>query len=177
MPGGVGGRRPKPPPTRLALYNTRNIRNRKMKLLNKIIFKQLPVWIIILHAVITTLQAQSPVQVAEDQRFQAMVSRDTISLHKLIHKDLIYVHSNALQESKTDFIHSVSSGKIQYQSMQRDKIAITQWRKTAIVNGEVAVKGINNTTPFDVKLRYLAVYRKKSGKWVLYRWQSTRIPT
>jgi hypothetical protein len=148
-----------------------------MKLFNKTIFKQLCLWIILLHAAITTLRAQSPVQVAEDQRFQAMVGRDTISLQKLIHKDLIYVHSNALQESKTDFIHSVSSGKIQYQSMQRDKIAITKWRKTAIVNGEVAVKGIVNTAPFDIKLRYLAVYKKKSGKWVLYRWQSTRIPT
>lgn len=145
--------------------------------LNMKIFQQLLLWIIIIHASITMLQAQSPVVIAEDQRFQAMVSRDTISLQKLTHKDLIYVHSNALQESKTDFIHSVASGKIQYQSMHRDKIAITQWRKTAIINGEVAVKGINNNTPFDIKLRYLAVYRKKSGKWVLYRWQSTRIPT
>jgi Domain of unknown function (DUF4440) len=165
-----------------AIYknNAVQILNTKaLKSFNKSIMQKTLTFMLLFCAVITVLRAQSPVITSEDQRFQAMISRDTVLLQKLIHKDLIYVHSNTLEESKTDFIHSVATGKIQYHAMRRDKdkIVVTQWRKTAIVNGEVAVKGINNSTPFDIKLRYLSVYRKKSGKWVLYRWQSTRVPS
>jgi ketosteroid isomerase-like protein len=91
-----------------------------------------------------------------------------------MHPDLIYVHSNALREGRADFIRSVSSGKIRYLSFERKKMEVEQWRKTAIVNGEVLVKGQYNGNAFDLNLRYLAVYRKVKKNWILYRWQSTK---
>jgi ketosteroid isomerase-like protein len=122
------------------------------------------------------LNGQRTVQASEDQRFAAIVQRDTVQLSRLLHDDLVYVHSNALLETKRDFIHSVQSGKIVYQSFNRTKMEVAQKGKTAIVNGEVNAKGLLNGNPFDVNLRYLAVYRKRKGQWSLYRWQSVRIP-
>jgi ketosteroid isomerase-like protein len=122
------------------------------------------------------LSGQRTVQASEDQRFAAIVRQDTVQLRHLLHDDLIYVHSNALIETKRDFIHSVHSGKIVYQAFNRTKMQVEQSGKMAIVNGEVNTKGLLNGNPFDVNLRYLAVYRKRKGQWSLYRWQSTRIP-
>ena len=122
------------------------------------------------------LMAQKTVLESENLRFKAMQAQDTLALHQLLSPDLVYVHANALRESKQDFIHAVAMGKIRYNSMDRTAIDITQWRRTALVNGEVKVKGLLNGNPFDVHLRYLAVYRKKKGRWALARWQSTRIP-
>ncbi len=118
---------------------------------------------------------QKTVLESEDKRFAATCAQDTVALAALMHPDLIYVHSNALRESKSDFIRSVAVGKIRYQSFKRTKIELEHGRKTTIVNGETQVKGLYNGTEFDLNLRYLAVYRKVRGRWLLLRWQSTKM--
>jgi hypothetical protein len=121
--------------------------------------------------------AQRKVMQAEQRRFEAMVQRDTQSLAQLVDKTLIFIHSNALKETKTDFIGSVSSGRIIYQSMKPTPVAFQRWGRTAILNGTVAVEGIYKGNPFKMNLLYTSVYRKKGGHWRLVRWQSTKEAT
>jgi len=108
-------------------------------------------------------------------RFKAMISRDTLRLSELLSDDLIYIHSNALMENKTEHIRSVSGGKIQYHHMNREEAQARRYHKIAITNGIVKVDGILNGAPFDVRLRYTAVYQLKRRHWQLLRWQTTRI--
>ena len=61
--------------------------------------------------------AQNTILSSEDARFRAQVQRDTLALQNLLSDDLVYIHSNALTETKTDFINSVRTGHIAYQSM------------------------------------------------------------
>ncbi len=111
----------------------------------------------------------------EKARFDACILQDSIGLERLLHDDLTYVHSNSLQETKRDFIHSVSSGDIRYQSFE----IVTQNArrlnaKTYIINGELLVKGLFKTYPYNVTLKYTSVYVKKHRKWTLIAWQSTK---
>jgi Domain of unknown function (DUF4440) len=122
------------------------------------------------------LSAQSGVLADEQQRFNAMMKQDTTFLEHHLHQHLIYIHSNALLESRADFIHSVASGAIRYENIQREKAQVTRFGRTAIVNGIVRVTGLLKGQPFNIQLHYTAVYRKKRGHWQLLRWQSTRIP-
>ncbi len=117
---------------------------------------------------------QKTVLESEDKRFAATCAQDTVALAALIHPDLVYVHSNALRESKSDFIRSVASGKFRYLSVNRTKFELEKGRKTSIVNGEAQVKLRYNGTELDLNLRYLAIYRKVRGRWLLLRWQSTK---
>ncbi len=120
--------------------------------------------------------AQNTILSSEDARFQAQVQRDTLALQNLLSDDLVYIHSNALTETKTDFINSVRTGHIAYQSMQTEaQRSIRTYGKIGISNGIVHAAGLLNGTPFDIRLRYTAVYHKRKGKWRLVSWQSTRV--
>lgn len=123
------------------------------------------------------LCAQRSVTESEQLRFDAQVSQDTAALHRLLANDLVYIHSNALVESKADFIRSVGGGGIRYLSMQKVKAdPVRQWGKTAVAVGVVAVRGLYQGSEFAMQLRYTSIYRKTGGNWQLCSWQSTRLP-
>jgi hypothetical protein len=135
------------------------------------------IWLSILCSFYLTFGfAQQSTLTSEDARFRAQVQQDTATLQLLLADDMLYIHSNGLVESKSDFLNSIKTGKIIYQSMQRDgNTQVRNYGKTSISNGIVAAKGINNGVPFDIRLRYTAVYHRKKSIWQLVSWQSTRI--
>lgn len=138
-------------------------------------------WIIaglILCLQLSWLQAQNALLAAEDARFAAQVARDVQRLDKMLDESLVYIHSNALVESRADFLESVGSGRIVYQLMQAepDRQLRKIGRRQTVVNGITKVEGIYNQRPFSMRLRYTAVYIRKQGRWLLNSWQSTRIP-
>lgn len=111
----------------------------------------------------------------EQRRFEAMIRKDTAALRSMLADDLVYLHSNALLEDKAEHIRAIVSGRLVYQKMVREQANVRRYGSTALVNGIVQVSGILNGTPFDVRLAYSAVYRKKGGRWRLANWQSTRM--
>ena len=138
-------------------------------------------WIIaglILCLQLSWLQAQNALLAAEDARFAAQVARDVQRLDKMLDQPLVYIHSNALVESRADFLESVGSGRIVYQLMQAepDRQLRKIGRRQTVVNGIAKVEGIYSQRPFSMRLRYTAVYIRKQGRWLLNSWQSTRIP-
>ncbi len=134
------------------------------------------IYTIIFCIVAITALAQRTIAESEDMRFQAQVAKDTNALKILLTDDLVYIHSNALTETKRDFLHSITTGNITYRTMQPEAgRAIRTYGKTGISNGIVHATGLLNGNPFDIKLRYTAVYVKQKGKWRLASWQSTRV--
>jgi ketosteroid isomerase-like protein len=125
----------------------------------------------------SSIFAQRSPELSEQSRFEAQINRDTLALERLLSKDLVYVHSNALMETKADFLHSISGGGIQYLEMRKlNGDPVRRWGRTALLSGVIAVRGNFRDSPFDVQLRYTSVYRKERGVWKLVSWQSTRIP-
>lgn len=128
-------------------------------------------------AVLSVTEAQRDVRHAEQRRFAAQIAMDTVVLAELLSDKLVYVHSNALEESKAAFIRSVGSGGIRYLSME--KVAERDYVRSGrfvFLSGILAVSGLYQGTPFSMTLRYGSYYRKEGGAWRLYYWQSTKIP-
>jgi len=118
----------------------------------------------------------SSLQRAERARFDAMISADTTTLREVLHPDLLFIHSNGLEESADGMVASVASGAIVYQSFEpQQSPGVQVLGKTALVDGLVRVKGLYRGTEFTVDLRYTSVYRKVRGQWLLIRWQSTKV--
>lgn len=105
-----------------------------------------------------------------------MTRADTTALSPMLSGKLHYVHSNALRENKTEHLEAISTKKLVYQNMERESASVRHYGRTAIVNGVVRVTGKLSGNAFEVRLLYMAVYRKKRGQWRLLNWQSTRIP-
>ena len=115
---------------------------------------------------------------SEQIRFTAQVERDTQILDRLLDDDLLYIHSNGLQETKRDFIESVASGSIVYSSMSPVAGAhrITRLgRKHYLIQNVVDVAGQYRGKAFDIQLWYTSVYRKRRGVWQLLTWQSLKV--
>ncbi|MFN0037503.1 MAG: nuclear transport factor 2 family protein [Saprospiraceae bacterium] len=122
-----------------------------------------------------TKNAQTVLAV-EARRFEAMTRADTAALRPMLADELVYVHSNALEENKEAHLAAIASRKLVYEKMEREEADVRFYGKTALVNGAVKVRGVLNGNAFEVRLVYSAVYRKKRGEWVLVNWQSTRMP-
>ena len=117
-----------------------------------------------------------PVLVAEQARFGTMTAADTAALRKLLHPDLLYIHSNGLEESAEDLVSSVAAGKIVYESFEpQHSPQLHVFGETALVDGLVRVRGKYQGEAFAVDLRYTSVYRKVEGSWLLIRWQSLKV--
>ncbi len=113
---------------------------------------------------------------AEQERFGATVAGDTTALRQSLHQDLIYIHSNGLEESAQGFVASVASGRIQYQRFEPlQPVHVKPFGKTALADGLVRVHGLYEGSPFTVDLRYTSTYRRKQGRWQLLRWQSLQV--
>lgn len=118
----------------------------------------------------------SSVLETESLRFGAMTRKDTAFLKNLLSDDLVYIHSNGLTETKQEHLHAIASGAIVYRSMDRKAgTRMRRYGKWAITNGAMHVTGLLNGNPFELQLRYTAIYRKKKGMWRLLNWQSTRV--
>ena len=115
---------------------------------------------------------------AEKDRFAAMVKADKDALSKLLAEDLTYTHTTTLFETKAQFIASVTSGKIDYVSIEPSE---TDWKvrlegNIALVNGVAAVNVVDSGKDNKFKIRYTTVHRNNAGQWQLMAWQATRFP-
>jgi hypothetical protein len=125
-----------------------------------------------------TGKAEEQVLQAEKDRFAAMIKGDRAGLERVLAEDLTYTHTNALFESKAQFIKSVTSGAIDYVSIVPSE---TDWKvringSIAIVNGVAAVNVVDKGNDLKFKLRYTTVHRNEGGRWLLASWQATRFP-
>jgi hypothetical protein len=113
-------------------------------------------------------------QKIERERFAAMVSKDFTYLEKVLHRDLLYTHSNGLQETKEEHISNIKSGKLIYQSIEPEEVNVRLFRKSAVVNGHIRVKVVLDGRDVNIRLRYLNMYVKTGDGWQLVAWQSAR---
>jgi ketosteroid isomerase-like protein len=122
--------------------------------------------------------AEQQILQAEKDRFAAMVKADRPALERLLADDLTYTHTNALFETKAEFIKSVTSGAIDYVSVVPSE---SDWKvrvegNLAIVNGVGTVNVIDRGNDLKFRLRYTTVHRNQGGRWQLVSWQATRFP-
>ncbi len=110
-----------------------------------------------------------------NNRFRAIINRDSIQLDAVLADDVIIIHSNGLVETKKEHIHNIISGKIIYSKMDLKEMVSKKYWKTQINNGVVNVKGKYDGKDFEILLRFTEVYGRRNGKWLLTNWQSTKV--
>ena len=113
---------------------------------------------------------------ADDRRFQAMVKQDWGALNASLADDLVYVHSTARVESKSEHVGNLQAGKPNYRGASPRERKVRLRGDVAIVNGvsDMHVENAGKEQRFTV--RYLAVYAKIAERWRMIAWQSTRQP-
>ncbi|MGY9082693.1 MAG: nuclear transport factor 2 family protein [Acidimicrobiales bacterium] len=112
----------------------------------------------------------------EEQRWAALISNDFEALDSLVHASLTYTHSNAAVDTKESWIRSVTSGFVDYRSVEREDVAIISSGSTAVITGKATfIVGVQDNE-ITIVARFTAVWVNEDDRWQFYAWQNTPIP-
>ena len=121
--------------------------------------------------------AEAAVLKAENDRFAAMQKADASALEKLLGADLSYTHTNAVVQTKDEFISDLKTGTLKYLSIEPKDQKVRVYGNVAVVTGGAAVHIILRGTEQSFQLRYTDVHVNRSGAWQLIAWEATRLPS
>jgi hypothetical protein len=107
---------------------------------------------------------------------KAMISQDKSALENLTAEELSYGHSTGTIENKSEFVKNVLTGPTKFSSIDFTDQRIEITDNIAIVRDIAAYKGSNNSTPLDVKIGLLMIWRKQGANWKLLARQGYKLP-
>ena len=111
----------------------------------------------------------------EQERVEAVLKGDLVTLERIFADDLIYTHSNARVETKQQFLESVKSGTTKYEAMKHSDLKVQLFGDTAVLRGKSDLKVALNGQSVSLQIRFITVYVKTNGRWQMTTWQSTRL--
>ncbi len=126
-------------------------------------------------------QAEPPADVTavlrvQARRFAAMIAVDTVELGSILAPDLTYTHTMGETETKAQFLATLRSRWLKYESIEPDSVQVRIHRGTAVVTGRSAMQVIAGDRELSFEIRFIEVYQWNDGRWQLLAWQSTRLP-
>jgi ketosteroid isomerase-like protein len=107
---------------------------------------------------------------------QAQIHSDRAGLEKALADDWVLANSAGKTQTKQDFItESVAPGSsVEPYTVQDETIRV--WGDGATLAGLVDYKGKSEGKPFQVRIRFVDVWRKKDGRWQVVYTQAARVP-
>jgi len=107
---------------------------------------------------------------------QAQIHSDRAGLEKALADDWVLANSAGKTQTKQDFIaESVAPGSsVEPYTVQDETIRV--WGDGATLAGLVDFKGKSEGKPFQVRMRFVDVWRKKDGRWQVVYTQAARVP-
>jgi hypothetical protein len=114
----------------------------------------------------------------EVRRFEAMTQNDLDVLEQILADDLIYTHSNAKVDTKSQYLADLRAGVARYNSIKPEDVKVRLYNNgtVGIITGKATVEVTTNGKASTLNLRYTDVYVKRKGKWQMVSWQSTKLP-
>jgi ketosteroid isomerase-like protein len=111
------------------------------------------------------------------KRFQdATVACDATTLEELMADEAMFVHGNALVQSKAEFLEAASKRRFRIKSFEITNPTVVFFERGAIVSGIediVLAPGAAGEQPRKIRMRVSAVWVARPGGWQLILNQST----
>lgn len=116
------------------------------------------------------------IEALDDERSRATVAKDGATLSRILADDMLYVHGNAMGESKALYIERVTGGYYDYKALTSQRRNCRVYGDVVLVDGDVRIQVVTNGNPKDFVSRYLQAWVKRNGAWQMVSWQSTPVP-
>jgi ketosteroid isomerase-like protein len=117
------------------------------------------------------------IRAAERSLYAAMLDKDFPALERILSPDLIYVHSTAVAESKTDYLTGVAKGLYEYERIESRDVDVRIHGDVAVMSGIVDMSiGLTIQPKASISLLFVLVWLKRADSWQLTYRQATRRP-
>lgn len=110
------------------------------------------------------------------KRMQAMVAKDYAFLAEVLADDLIYTHSSARLDSKESIVANMRSGATVYTSVTPSDVKAQDLGDTVVLTGLAKIEVSASGKPNAFGVRFTDVWSRRSGRWQMVAWQSTKTP-
>ncbi len=123
------------------------------------------------------LSAREKLMGLEKTRYEALTSRDTTTLSRLLADDLVYIHTNGVVDDKSSLLKNIATGALEYLFILPEKSTATIEGNFGWVYGKANIRfrvaDINMT--FDQYISFIDFYRLAHNQWQLVACQNARI--
>lgn len=106
---------------------------------------------------------------------KALLAKDSASLKKLLHNNLVYGHSNGWLETKRELIDDLYNGKISYKRIVSGHKEMMMEGNTVAARMEADIDAEMEGKVLSFKLKVLQVWVWKGGQWQLFTRQSVKM--
>ncbi len=117
--------------------------------------------------------AQDDVLAAHEKRRVATLNENVSVLDSLMMDDLTFMHPNAVVDTKTQFLNSLSNQSVQFTGLTDEDLNLRVHGTTGVVSGIVRVQVIASGTPVDIRVRFTELWVKDTDRWRMLLWQAT----
>ncbi|MHA8051060.1 nuclear transport factor 2 family protein [Aquirufa sp. ROCK-SH2] len=141
--------------------------------------KIISTFIICLTSFLAMAQEKSAASLKEADlnRFKIMIAQDQAGLEKVLHNDLVYIHSSGTKDNKASYIQSIVSKKTIYHKIDVVEISQRIYGNIGINNGVAHITNLKDGVELPVnKLTFTDVFIFENGRWQMISWQSTKLP-
>lgn len=118
-----------------------------------------------------TDRESAAVTAAEDGYTRALTGRDMPALTRSLSGDLLYVHANGQAQNRDAYLKGTLEGGFAVRGARVLERHAEAHGRMGFTSGTIAYDVGKGEHP----ARYMAVYRKEHGRWLLLCWQNTRL--
>lgn len=130
---------------------------------------------ITVNVIMAQTKDEKAVTAAVETLRKAMVDGDQKALEAIASDQLSYGHSGGNVEDKATFVHTLTSGKSDFVTIDLTEQTITVSGTTAIVRHKLDATTNDNGKPGTVSLKIMTVWQKQKGTWVLLARQAVKL--
>jgi ketosteroid isomerase-like protein len=117
------------------------------------------------------------VRAADTARVMATIAGQTDRLAPLLSDALSYGHADGRVQTKAEFLAAVKSARVKYEAYDYDDVKVTRATDdVALMTGRAKLRASGGGVRVEFSLKFLSVWRRESGAWRLFAYQSTRLP-
>jgi ketosteroid isomerase-like protein len=119
--------------------------------------------------------AVEAVLAADQARLQALMAGDASQLTRLFSDELVFVHSDGRIEGKAEYVRNLLAGDTAYaNALTHDLRTQEPAPGVVVLIGAQEMRKRLGPDWSEVKLRFLAVWRREGDAWRMVSWQSMR---
>lgn len=107
---------------------------------------------------------------------QAQVTSNKAELERLLAPDYVLHNSAGQRQDKASFIADQVAPGYRLEPFVIEEPVEKVMGDSAVVGGVARARGTAGGEPFDVRLRFIDVWQKRGGRWVVVLSQATRAP-
>jgi len=107
---------------------------------------------------------------------EAQVHSDKAALERLLADDYVLHNSGGQRQDKTSFIADQIAPGYKLEPFVVEEKVEKVMGDAALLGGVARARGTAGGEAFDVKLRFVDIWQKRNGRWVVVMSQATRVP-